>query len=74
MTVETPVRPAIFVGQERMTLAPAPELAQWERDLISRLELERTYDIQACPDLHPDETISGSGDGWDDCDYMPARG
>ncbi|ETK31314.1 hypothetical protein [Microbispora sp. ATCC PTA-5024] len=74
MAVDTQVRPAIFVGQERMRPAPAPDLARWERDLIERLALDRAYDIEACPDLHPDETISGSGDGWDDCDYMPARG
>ncbi|GII55559.1 hypothetical protein Pth03_39480 [Planotetraspora thailandica] len=67
MTVDTPVRPAIFVGQEQMTLAPAPALAQWERDLIARLEIERA--LHQIESMHPNETISGSGDGWDDCDY-----
>ncbi|MDP4508191.1 hypothetical protein [Nonomuraea turcica] len=69
MTVDTQVRPAIFVGQERMTVAPAPQLAQWERNLIERLELE--WALNKIESMHPDETISGSGDGWDDCDYMP---
>ncbi|MFB4283873.1 hypothetical protein ACBJ59_51875 [Nonomuraea sp. MTCD27] len=67
MTVDTRVRPAIYVGQERMTLAPAPELALWERDLIERLELE--WDLHKIESMHPEETVSGSADGWDDCDW-----
>ncbi|MFB4283874.1 hypothetical protein ACBJ59_51880 [Nonomuraea sp. MTCD27] len=67
MTVDTRVRPAIYVGQERVTLAPAPELALWERDLIERLELE--WDLHKIESMRPEETISGSGDGWGDCDY-----
>ncbi|MQY07524.1 hypothetical protein [Actinomadura macrotermitis] len=67
MTVDTTVRPAIYVGQERMALTPAPKLAAWERELIGRLEIE--WDLHTIESMHPNETISGSGDGWDDCDY-----
>jgi hypothetical protein len=70
MTVDTTVRPAIFVGEEQMTLAPAPDLAQWEHDLIARLDLERS--LHQIESMHPDETISASPGGWDDMDYLPA--
>lgn len=66
MNGDVQVRPAVYVGAERLEMAPAPKLAAWERDLIGRLELE--WDLHLIESMHPNETISGSGDGWDDCD------
>ncbi|WP_018653849.1 hypothetical protein [Actinomadura flavalba] len=46
----TPVRPAIMVAQPPAAFTPAPELAQWERDLADRLALDWEKSPNA---LHP---------------------
>lgn len=68
----TAVRPAVFVGQpEEWDMGSPEDLLRWENELVADLKITLPGPQALKKSTDPNETISGSGDGWDDCDYMP---
>jgi hypothetical protein len=62
--------PIVFAFRPDRFVAVAPEkLRDWETLFADRVGLKPGL-AEGLVGLHPDETISGSGNDWDDCDYM----
>ncbi|NOT39150.1 MAG: hypothetical protein HOP13_01520 [Alphaproteobacteria bacterium] len=62
--------PVVFNFRPDRIVSVAPEkLKDWEKLFAERVGLkpERAGGLVG---MHPDETISGSGNDWDDCDYV----
>ena len=62
--------PVVFAFRPDRFVKVAPErLKDWEKLFADRVGL-KPQRAGGLVGLHPDETISGSGNDWDDCDYL----
>ncbi|WP_034267812.1 hypothetical protein [Actinospica robiniae] len=70
MTQGTTIRPAVFAAQPAEYQAgEAADLVAWERELVASLNLDLEPTAEAKQWVRG-ETISGSGNGWDDSDFI----
>ena len=69
----TTVRPAVFVGQPKEWDRGSPDdLLRWENELAADLKITLPGPQALQKSSDPNETISGSGDGWDDAEIVAA--